>query len=147
MSIGRGLRALHVHVLFNVSCGESREDCRQQSPPRAGGQSEKGMGVVFGTVPDDDALINDDLSFLEVVQPRVDRELAEQLINFWRSTTFFLLILLAITWLYYRDRIYLFYFGPKLSSSHPTASFASPKSRAMTPLVMSPKPRSSKVDT
>ena len=102
------------------------------------------MAPLSVLVPDDDLLIDDDLSFLEVVQPRVDRELAEQLINFWRSSALFFLALLVVVWLYYRNRIYLFYFGPKLASS---TTFSSPKSRAMTPLILSPRGRSVKLET
>ncbi len=94
------------------------------------------------TVPDDDLLINDDLSFLEIVQPRVDRELAEQLISFWRTATVLFLVLLVVVWIYYRNRIYLFYFGPKI-----VPGFASPRSRAMTPVVLSPKTRGLKIET
>ena len=104
-------------------------------------ESEK-MTFIQTTVPDDDILINDDLSFLEVVMPRVDRELAEKLIEFWRSTSLFLLGLLVIAWFYYRTRIYLYYFGPKLSNP----GFASPKSRALSPLALSPKSRTVKLE-
>ncbi len=94
-------------------------------------------------VPDDDLLIIDDLSFLEIVQPRVDHELAEQLINFWRSSAFVLFVLLVIVWFYYRARIYLFYFGSNVASQ---PGFMSPKSKTQTPL-MSPKTRTMKIET
>ena len=96
-------------------------------------------------VPDDDNLIADDMSFLEAVLPRVDLELAEQLITFWRSTTLLLSLLLLIAWLYYRTRIYLFYYGPKFATTN-GPGFVSPKSRALTPLILSPTTRGVKLE-